>query len=806
MDSDDEDTATNEAILQREAGLSGAPASDAVSAVGEGLNPVETQTETSRSTSDAPKVYAPSRVTTADPFAQGEAKKFGKAPAFGGASGTAAAPVYSSFGRRSETVSKVVRDKQYASFEKHTKGIGMKLLQKMGWNKGDGLGKAKQGILRPVDVKVRRRGEGLQDEGERTEQAKEDMPTKADIESQKEKVFKEELRQWKAKPDKSGRAKKPKYSYKTVEEIAAEGSAAVPETSSVKIVDMRGPEARVYTGYDQMGRESTAGMDIPPSGVGCRELVHNVGVYVDYATSDVQKISAKMRKEERQREALAADEAKMSSRVKQEQVHIRRLTEILEVVDHCRRRNDSADSNLTLAEVTEVLDKLKRAYVVGHSALPPLLLPPCAHRGARISRYPKEYEVYSLAKLAGALLLPVMKTGFAGWEPLSEPTRCQRVVLACRSILGDDGVGVTAEGTETMSLFETLCWDHVVPHLRTALGRWEPRDVDPAVALVEAWESTLPKWMITSVLEQVVLPKLQAAVDDWSPTSDAPAHTWLHPWLPVLGLETMAPLFPPIRFKLANVLQTQGWHPNDASAVGILAPWKGVFSPKEFGRFLGRCVTPKLAAVLRDELQVTPSDQDIRPIQWVLAWADLYQSSELSELLDAHLAHKLLRAAAQWLSTDGPNYAEVLEWYRGWKSLFGPALTGQAPLNRLFTRVADMLNRAALVELGAPNPPRKQPAAPAAKREADRAGSNRPTKRVRQEGPDLGSVRNLVQGMAHDRGLEFAPKEGRTTEDGSELYTLGKLTMYVERGVIFARKPKEEYAPVSIDELMAMAS
>jgi hypothetical protein len=125
----------------------------------------------------------PPAARTADPFASGQAKKVLESTAAGGVSGGGVqdrASVYSSFGRKAETVSKVVKDKDYAKFEKHTKGIGMKLLEKMGWKKGEGLGAAKQGILNPVDVKLRKRGAGLQDEGERTQQSKEDMPVKND--------------------------------------------------------------------------------------------------------------------------------------------------------------------------------------------------------------------------------------------------------------------------------------------------------------------------------------------------------------------------------------------------------------------------------------------------------------------------------------------------------------------------------------------------------------------------------------------------------------------------------------------------
>jgi hypothetical protein len=48
-----------------------------------------------------------------------------------------------------------------ANFQKHTKGIGMKMLSKFGYMKGKGLGKHGQGRAQPIEVRERPLHEGL---------------------------------------------------------------------------------------------------------------------------------------------------------------------------------------------------------------------------------------------------------------------------------------------------------------------------------------------------------------------------------------------------------------------------------------------------------------------------------------------------------------------------------------------------------------------------------------------------------------------------------------------------------------------
>ena len=86
-----------------------------------------------------------------------------------------------------------------------------------------------------------------------------------------------------------------------------------------------------------------------------------------------------------------------------------------------------------------------------------------------------------------------------------------------------------------------------MPCIRQAITSWNPKHPDPLIKFLEIWSILMPKWMKININEHILLPKLQAAVEFWDPKSDpVPIHSWLHPWLPILG-DQLDIVYPTIR-------------------------------------------------------------------------------------------------------------------------------------------------------------------------------------------------------------------------------------------------------------------
>ena len=680
------------------------------------------------------------------------------------------------------------KDHSMGSWEKHTKGIGQKLLQSMGYKAGQGLGKNHQGITTPVEAFKRKGKAAIGAYGsERTERSLKDYPVKPDSDEEEQAEFEEKLHQWKKGETKK---KKVKYVYKTANQLLAEGPTKKKNRgqqshlSKVKVIDMTGREQRVLSGYHAIGhKHEMPEEELPTTKTGTSakafdmpELLHNLDLLVDMAEDEILQNDRQLKHEEDLVVNLQHEKEKADEICAKEEEQIERLKQILCVVETCQERTKpGVESPMTLEDCAEKLKQLQEEF-------------------------PNEYRLFDLWALSIALVFPLMKREFESWNPLSKPRHGIGIIKNWKSILEDPLNRPYQGGEPHMEPYERLMWEVWMPHIRKALQDWSVRTPEIVIELLEAWQNLLPEWIIDNILEQIVLPKLQDEVDSWNPLTDTmPIHAWLHPWLPLMK-DRLCTLHAPIRQKLANALRN--WHPSDPSAKMILQPWKGVFQDPQMNAFLVKNILPKLSMCMQ-EFIINPHQQHLDAWGWVMAWLDLVPLANIVGVLLKHFFPKWLQVLCTWLGNN-PNFDEITKWYKGWKSMFGDALLADGQIKEEFNKALELMNRAASGhwQAGA-----RENIAYLTRSEQQFRPQVPPDKRdypgVRTSMAVPTSFKDLIEKKAEDNNLVFMPLPNKTWE-AKQLYSFGKVQIYIDRGVVFVNE-NNQWIPVSLNNLVEKA-
>lgn len=696
--------------------------------------------------------------------------------------------------------------KDIGSWERHTKGFGMKMLQQMGYEPGKGLGKEGQGIVLPVEA-FKREGRGaLGSYGpERTKKAQELRPH-YDEEEEEDEKFREQLQQWK-KTDEG--YSKPKYVYKTADEVKASGGSKKGPSislkhSKIKVVDMTGPETKILTGYGSLAQQHAKPGEVPPTTLvrdteaafSMPELTYNLNLLIDMAETDIIQADRQLKYERDLVVNLKHEEEKLTAVLEREEKDIKRLMDVINMIDRCRQESLSPDDDtLTLDKCEEIFNTLQEDYY-------------------------EEFKMYDLASLAEPLVFSLLRKHFEGWQPLSDPSHGFEVMIRWREILEKKEAENSAftltlaqglsHGEEKMKMYDRLVWEVWMPFLRSAICSWNCRNYDPMVSLLNVWTPVFPQWITDNIRDQLIIPRIQAEVDLWDPLTDTvPVHAWIHPWLPLMG-EHLEPLYQPIRFKLASALTN--WHPSDPSAKMILQPWTKVFSKGTMDAFILRSIYPKLSQCLA-EFIINPHQQHLEPFHWVMEWKDIITQQHFVSLLEKHFFSRWIQVLRGWLSVS-PNYDEVIQWYSGWKGMFSEDLLNNPSVKVHFNRALDVMNQAVTSPGGILQPGAKENIAyltsTERRREAEAAALAAAAEKQKAEAARNVASQNvpsnfkdLIQKLAEDNNLLFMPIPNRRFE-GKALYSLGKVTLYIERGVVFVHT-QGVWKPVSLQDLMMIA-
>jgi tuftelin-interacting protein 11 len=656
----------------------------------------------------------------------------------------------------------------------------MKLMMKMGFEKGRGLGKNLQGRALPIQV-VKRQGKGAigrydNEDPNHIKSTEESEPDKSKGSSKKNAG--PSAPQWR----KQQREKVPKqqYVYKTLDDVLQEQTTKFQNkktggSTREKIIDMTGREQRILQNYDSITSKQFENEQV----FSLEELTHNLDLVIESCEESMIRSHRRRKFDEDTTVALQYDLKHTQQMISDEEASMKRLHILINMIDHCEQRVNRIENISDLFFLQRVFEELKQ-------------------------NYPKEYQKYRLWDIAVPVLHSYIKQYLMShWDILHGEHDHDHELIDLfskwKEILQDDSIDLTTDSgipsKENMDPYHRLIWDVWMPFLRNAILEWNPREPIHLIDLIERWVPYLPEWIVENILDQLIYPILQREVDEWNPLTDSiPIHSWLHPWLPLMK-ERLEPLYQPIRTKLAQALQN--WQPSDSSARAVLLPWQKVFKQGTWDAFMNKHIVPKLVTTVQQFI-IDPRQQVLDPWNWFIAWYDMVPLPSMIAILEKTFFPKWLQVLNAWLNTD-PNYQEIQQWYIGWRSLLPEAIKNHTIIKEKLTEALMMIDRRISGPVNVqpqPPPPTQPPVNPNYEAIYNR-GVATSTSTV------VSSFKDLVEKKAVENNMLFLPIPNRTFE-GKQVYRFGNANIYIDKNVLFLLE-NGQWIPLRLNDLVSKA-
>lgn len=577
--------------------------------------------------------------------------------------------------------------------------LAEKMMAKMGYVQGQGLGKEAHGMLNPIEVKLRPQGAGVGAVKEKTPQAKAEARRAAQQRGQEyEDSSEEERNARKAKKQAarlggsagaSGRAAvRAKQKIRTVAEIEAEGGLEIPNVFK-SLIDMTGSQPKLLT--------STAGLFATR---------HSTVVS---AESEADKLARYARKE-----LDAFDEAWRGIQDRRRYVDVqsqRVQDEILArevATNHLRQMTDVV---LSLSSFKFPSPTLDETYVEIRQSIEPTI----QKLELLQSRFPEEASEYNLSEIAVAALNPFFKQFISQWQPLDNSDEFVTYLERLRPLLlgaseadnhtaADNFANLTYQ-QRSAGPYESMLYTSWLPKMRSVIvNDWDPVDASAMLAILTTWRNVLPFAIHDILVNQLVVQKLSDALRKWKPgrsqqRKDDPSiepHLWLFPWLEHLDEYHLHPkiytsLLAEVRRKLRSAFDK--WTPRDGVFPG-LERWREVrVLRSELDKDLELRLLPVLAQYLSSHFKVFPADQDLTPLEHVLEWAPFFKPEKFARLfLDAFFP-KWHGELYYWLTSE-PNYKQVSEWCSWWQTVFPDSLNSVSAISNEWDRGLKMVKQA----------------------------------------------------------------------------------------------------------------
>lgn len=538
-----------------------------------------------------------------------------------------------------------LKNPNLGKWEKHTKGIGMKLLAKMGYSGSGGLGSKRRkeagdaGITAPIEVKVRPANLGLgygnfkevthsnknkeirsrtRDEStsfadrgvadEMTTTSSSALPTTTELLDQKS---------WKRGHAQSSLRKRQRR------EVVAYTSLLEQTHTTTKIIDMRPPEDRPVQGDSEAKEVALA-----------QELLHNLSFMLSTYDNKLFSASHFVKATKQKLEKVSLDLGNIEEKRIDSENRIKKLQRLQSITNQIEtlRKDHSADSFRQLKTLVEEIgdtftDWERKELKLWETMISPVLgdyindqlndwspLSGDINMAKKIissiltlsslASFGDDSEVRRLRRsLVMQYLLPTVKKGFESldWNPMDDVI----VGVDLYQVLDDELRRAENETEEEEEEPGQKVFDHVFGHVNTL-------------------SETLPLWQLLRrvLIYETVHERLSRSLSQWKPILDSKNQLsrrldlWIMPWLCFFDDSTLVSgLVSECKRKLRTSLTYLNKYLSKDkdffnACVAAITPWQTIFKPETIHGMLSTTVTPRIARSISKSNDIVQLKED----------------------------------------------------------------------------------------------------------------------------------------------------------------------------------------------------